>query len=238
MSPKTEKAVALLSGGLDSTVTLVEGLQAYDVVRVLTVNYGQRAFGKEIRASRHITEHYGLRHEIVALPWLSNLLPKAMMMRRDGVDPAIPPEWDEGSERNETFFEAKPVWIPNRNGLFLNIAASYAEALGAQIILFGANIDEAERFPDNTEAFRERINNAFQLSTLSCPRVEAPLAQMTKTQIVERAKALGAPLHLIWSCYTDTENQCGNCPSCYRLKNALRQSSAGAQYLKQIAFIQ
>lgn len=237
MCDKRKKAVALLSGGLDSTVTLADGFQRYDVILALTFNYGQRAFGKEIRASRQIADYYGIRHEIIALPWLSDLLPRAMMVRKEGREPAIPKEWVNANEQTESFLEAKPVWVPNRNGLFLNIAATFAEALQAEVILFGSNLDEAERFPDNTEAFRERINKAFEFSTLNHPRVECPMGLLTKSQIIDRAKALNVPLHLIWSCYTDADVQCGHCPSCYRLKSSLQQSPAGSYYAGGITFI-
>lgn len=236
MSPK-KKAVALLSGGLDSTVALAEGLQAYDVIVALTFNYGQRAFGKELRASRAIAEYYGIPHEVIALPWLSGLLPKALTVRMEGVDPVIPQEWSDTSVDSESFFDAKPVWVPNRNGLFLNIAAVFAEAHSADIILFGGNAEEAERFPDNTEAFRHCMNEVFTFSTLNHPRIECPVGLLDKAQIIDRAQALGVPLGLIWSCYTDAETQCGHCPSCYRLKQALQHAQSGPAFTKEISFI-
>lgn len=237
MSLKAQKAVVLLSGGLDSTVSLAQGINQYEVVLALTFNYGQRAFGKEVRASRAIADYYHVRHEVIALPWLSALLPKALRVRREGVDPLVPTEWQPESRQEADFFEAKPVWVPNRNGLFLNIAATYAEAYGAQVILFGANAEEAERFPDNSEAFRERINAAFELSTLNGPQVVCPVGMLDKAQIVDRAQALQVPLHLIWSCYNDADQQCGDCPSCVRLKQALEKSPSGKAYRKELAFI-
>lgn len=232
MSPKP-KAIALLSGGLDSTVALAQGLNQFDVVMALTLNYGQRAFGKELRASRMITDYYRVPHEVIVLPWLAGLLPKSMQMRREGLDAAT---WQTDA-RDESFFDAKPVWVPNRNGLFLNIAASYAEGLEAQAILFGANAEEAENFPDNTEDFRNRINHALELSTLSKPRVETPVGHLVKPQIIDLALELSVPLHMIWSCYGDAAIQCGHCPSCFRLKQALDQSPSGETYKKQLAFV-
>jgi 7-cyano-7-deazaguanine synthase len=236
MSPK-ENAIALLSGGLDSTVSLAEGTQQYNVVLALTFNYGQRAFGKEIRASRMIADYYKVKHEVIALPWLSALLPKALQPRKEGREPMVPPEWLAGPGNSDAYFEAKPVWVPNRNGLFLNIAATYAEANDAKVILFGANAEEGERFPDNTEEFRTRMNAAFELSTLNQPQVVCPVGLLNKPQIIDRAKALNVPLQMIWSCYTDADQQCGDCPSCYRLKRALETSPSGAVYREKLAFI-
>lgn len=231
-----EKAIALLSGGLDSTVSLAEGVEQYEVVAALTFNYGQRAFGKEIRASRAIADYYHVRHELIALPWLSSLLPKALTVRQEGREPAVPQEWQGGPEKDASFFDAQAVWVPNRNGLFLNIAAAYAETYQASVILFGANAEEGERFPDNTEAFRERMNAVFELSTLYHPKVVCPVGLLEKAQIIDRAHALNVPLNLIWSCYTDSETQCGDCPSCYRLKQALERSPSGGAYRQSLAF--
>lgn len=231
-----EKAIALLSGGLDSTVSLADGLECYDVILALTFNYGQRAFGKEIRASRRIAEHYGVTHQVIPLPWLSELLPQPLSLRRGGMDAVYPSAWRTGDEDTPGFFDAKPVWVPNRNGLFLNIAAVHAEALEAQVILFGANAEEAANFPDNSEAFRERVNAALELSTLTHPRVECPMGRLDKAQIVERAVALNVPLQHIWSCYSDMETQCGQCPSCYRLRQALKKAPTGAVYRDKVSF--
>jgi 7-cyano-7-deazaguanine synthase len=236
MSPK-EKAVALLSGGLDSTVSLALGLQKYDIVLALTFNYGQRAYGKEIRASRLISEYYNINHRVVAIPWLSELLPEVLSTKRRNTESFLPADWQFVTEQPESFFEAKPVWVPNRNGLFINIAATYAEANDAPVILFGANAEEAEHFPDNTEEFRQRINASLEYATLNHVRVEAPVGTLDKTEIIDRAEALNVPLHLVWSCYTDADIQCGFCPSCYRLKKALSQSKLGVKYWDKIAFM-
>jgi 7-cyano-7-deazaguanine synthase len=108
----------------------------------------------------------------------------------------------------------------------------------AQVILFGANAEEAERFPDNSEAFRERVNAELEFSTLNHPRVECPMGHLDKARIVDRAVALNVPLQHIWSCYTDMEAQCGQCPSCYRLRQALRNASAGSVYRDKLSFRQ
>src|SRR4051794_21378740 len=92
MSPK-EKAVVLLSGGLDSTVALAEAVERYEVILIITFNYGQWAFGKEIKASRLIAECYGVPHEIIPLPWLAALLPTTLRYRKSSVGPMSKPDW-------------------------------------------------------------------------------------------------------------------------------------------------
>jgi 7-cyano-7-deazaguanine synthase len=213
----SERAIVLLSGGLDSTVALALAQRRYEVLMAVTFNYGQRAYGRELRASKKIALHYNVPHEVIALPWLSDRLPPAMAEARPGepedgflADPLPPQE------------ETRQVWVPNRNGLFLNIAASLAEAHQASVIVFGANAEEAQNFPDNTPAFRERLNAVFEWSTLNQVRVETPVGHCNKQEIIEIGVALDAPLEQIWSCYDHGPVQCGVCPSCRLLKQALR----------------
>ncbi len=235
MSPKS-KCIVLLSGGLDSTVALAETLEQNDVALTLTFNYGQRAGGKEIRASRQISEHYGVKHEVTPLPWLSGFLPRALQIRNWASKPPSLASWQVDSSKNSEFFEADPVWVPNRNGVFLSIAASYAEAMGADTIVFGANAEEAEHFPDNSEAFCRQMNATLAMSTRLPVQVQAPLVRLTKPEIVRRAIQLEVPLYQVWSCYTEGPEQCGICPSCYRLKQALQSSPKDFPYREAIAF--
>ncbi|MEB3245304.1 MAG: 7-cyano-7-deazaguanine synthase QueC [Vampirovibrionales bacterium] len=208
---QTQSAVALLSGGLDSVVAMADALHNLPgcIKLALTFNYGQRAFAQELAASRAIAQHYGVVHQVIELPWLAQQVPSLMSAQRA-----------HGEKLQSA--TAKAVWIPNRNGVFLNIAASFAEALGAQAVIFGANAEEAEAgFPDNSEMYRVRLNTALDLSTLNHVRVIAPVGHLNKPQIGERAVALGVPLELIWSCYDALETHCGQCPSCVLLQKAL-----------------
>lgn len=218
----SQRSVVLLSGGLDSTVALAEALTHGEVVLALTLDYGQRAREAEKIAARAIARHYDLRHDIVELPWYHALLPQALARRAYGepvptpveaVDPAIP----EGT---------RAVWVPNRNGVLLNIAAAYAEAMGADAVVFGANADEAQGFPDNTLAFRDALTASLAFSTLRHIRVLTPVGAWSKAQIITRGVALGVPLRAIWSCYGLGPLHCGLCASCQLLAQALEQAHA------------
>lgn len=115
----------------------------------------------------------------------------------------------------------KDVWVPNRNGLFMNIAGSFADAMDGAFIVIGANKEEAATFSDNSKEFIENINLSLKKSTANDVRAVAPLIDLNKEEIVQRAIELDVPLKLINSCYTDTEKHCGKCESCNRLKRAL-----------------
>jgi len=226
-------AIVLLSGGLDSTVALADTLTRQPVMCVLTFDYGQRAAKKELQATRVIADHYGLMHRVIPLPWLADLLPQALTSLQTLELQGIQPE--ENISR-EALFDVNRVWVPNRNGLFLNIAACFAEAMKADTIVFGANAEEGVDFPDNTPEFRDQLNAVFAYSTLTGVRVETPVGQLNKTEIIQRGVALNVPFHLIWSCYEGTEQQCGQCPSCLRVKAARDQVAATSGQTASIEF--
>lgn len=116
---------------------------------------------------------------------------------------------------------AEAVWVPNRNGVFVNVAAAFAEALGAGLVVAGFNAEEALNFPDNSPAFVEAANAALALSTRTGVRVISYTEDLDKRQIVEIALNRGVPLNLTWSCYEDGESACGVCESCMRRARAM-----------------
>ena len=223
----------LLSGGLDSTVALADTLTRQPVACVLTFDYGQRAAKKELQATRAIADHYQIPHRAIALPWLAELLPQALtplsVLKSHGVETEKPLS-------QEQLFDVNRVWVPNRNGLFLNIAACFAESLEVKAIVFGANAEEGADFPDNTPAFRDQLNAVFAYSTLTGVRVETPVGHMNKEQIIQHGVELNVPFHLIWSCYEGSDVQCGQCPSCIRVKNAQEQLAAKSGQTHVIQF--
>jgi 7-cyano-7-deazaguanine synthase len=213
-------SVALLSGGLDSAVALAIAAGQDDGVRLaLTFDYGQRAAEREIAAARSMCRAFDVEHEAVALPWLAKLAPRALV-DPSGSLPVLTQEdlGGSGADLQET---AAAVWVPNRNGLFVNIAAVYAEQSGAEAIICGFNAEEAETFPDNSPAYVEAATEALHLSTRNHVRLLSPTGSLNKQQIVELGRRIEAPIHLIWSCYDGREEHCYRCESCVRLKRAL-----------------
>lgn len=209
---KMSKGIILLSGGLDSLVSLVLGKDKYGICLALTFDYGQKSAKQEIEASSKICKYYGLQHEIIKLEWLKKITHTALV---EG--DSIP----EGEALKDSDKSAKSVWVPNRNGLFLNIAASYADGENYDYILIGANKEEGETFPDNSKEFIEKINASFKFSTRKQPQVVAPLINSNKNDIVKLALDNKIPLEYVRSCYSNNTKHCGKCESCTRLKNAL-----------------
>ena len=211
------KSVILLSGGLDSFVSLALTKEEYNVELALTFDYGQKSVEKEIEASKSICECYKIQHKVIKLDWLKEITQTALVSDKEI------PVTDLTDLLSDDFVEnsAASVWVPNRNGAFLNIAAAYADSYDYDYIIFGANKEEGTTFPDNTQEFIDRINAAFEYSTQKKPKAYAPLINLSKNDIVKSAVEHCVPLELTRSCYSTKDNHCGVCESCVRLKRAL-----------------
>jgi 7-cyano-7-deazaguanine synthase len=210
-------SVVLLSGGLDSCVAFRLALDQGGVALALTVDYGQRAARRESEAAAAMATRFSVPHKVVPAPWLGEITRTTLVDR--GEDVPRPSAQDLDSERaHET---AKKVWVPNRNGILVAIAAAFAESLGAATVVVGFNREEAATFPDNSSAFVDAANAALGYSTLSRVRVLAPTGAMDKVEIVRAGRAAGAPIDLVWSCYMGGDEHCGTCESCLRFARAI-----------------
>lgn len=214
------KSIVLLSGGLDSLVSLGVAKDEFNIELALTFDYGQKSAEQEIAASKKICEYYKIEHKVITLDWLKEITQTALVSEEDI---PVTTEVDLASQK---FVEksAAAVWVPNRNGVFLNIAAAFADSFGYDYIIFGANREEGQTFPDNTPEFINRINKEFEFSTLKKPNAYAPLINLTKNDIVKSAIMHSVPIELTRSCYSSEGKHCGVCESCVRLKRALESN--------------
>lgn len=214
------RGIILLSGGLDSLVSLGLAKEKYGISLALTFDYGQKSAKKEIETSSKICDYYKINHKVINLEWLKEITHTALVSDDD-----LPEEMNEKSAKN--------VWVPNRNGLFLNIAGAFADGEDYDYIVIGANKEEAGTFPDNTEEFIERVNAEFEFSTQKHPKIVAPLINCDKNDIVKLALENKIPLQFVHSCYAQGEKHCGKCESCQRLKNALKANN-DEYYIKEL----
>jgi 7-cyano-7-deazaguanine synthase len=212
------RAVALISGGLDSTIATWAANDEHEVVLGLTFDYGQRAAQREIAAAGAVCARLACEHEVVELPWLGRLGKTALTDLTLTLPEPSPELLDDPAGSAET---ARAVWTPNRNGVFISIAAAYCEGLGCERIVVGFNVEEAATFPDNSREFLDATNRALAFSTRTGVCVVAPTAEMTKVEIVRLGLRLGAPLDLVWACYEGGRGHCLRCESCLRLRRAL-----------------
>ncbi len=196
------QAVALLSGGLDSVVSMLLGQKEAEILLAITVDYGQKAAKKEIDASQRIASNMAIPHQVISLPFMHDL-------HSDLLAP------NQSKMTNP--------WVPNRNSLFVNLAACLAENIGAQMIICGFNREESLNFPDNSAEFVEALNQALYYSTRNHVFARSFVQNMTKEDIARQALHLGLDLDSLWSCYQDGDKPCGECPSCVSNQNAFRK---------------
>jgi 7-cyano-7-deazaguanine synthase len=119
---------------------------------------------------------------------------------------------------------AKAVWVPNRNGIFLNMAAAIAEVRNARWVITGFDREEAATFPDNSVAYIQAATRAFAYSTANHVRVRSFVSRLDKTQIVKKGIRLEVPFDMLWSCYLGGREPCGACESCMRSLRAFRRA--------------
>ncbi|HWR25996.1 MAG TPA: 7-cyano-7-deazaguanine synthase QueC [Methanosarcina sp.] len=217
------KAITLLSSGLDSVAALSIATESLDIEMAITFDYGQRAGRKEIECSKHLCEYFEIQHKVIKLDWLSEITSTSLVNRDSKVPLLSFEDIDETAASAEiTAASAKAVWVPNRNGVMLNIAGSFAESRDCDQLVVGFNGEEAGTFPDNSLAYVQAMENAFSYSTLNGVKIFAPLITLGKSEIVRKALEIRAPLEYSWSCYHGEEIPCGRCESCVRRARAFK----------------
>jgi len=207
MSPALPKAVALVSGGLDSMVAAAIARESGFALLALTVDYGQR-HRIEIDAAERIAAALGAERHIV-LPldlraFGGSALTAEIDVPKKGVGDDVP-----------------VTYVPARNTIFLSIALGWAEAAGASEIYIGVNALDYSGYPDCRPDFVAAFEQLAALATKAGTegrafRVAAPLLHMSKADIVREAARLGLDAGLSWSCYDPAPGgrHCGLCDSC------------------------
>lgn len=213
-----ESAVVLLSGGLDSSVNLAAAIQKMEVKLALTINYGQLAFLSEVRAARSLAAYYSVPHKVIDLSWIKELGSSSLTDTRLKVPTGAEIDIENREKSQST---AKAVWVPNRNGIFLNVAASFAESMACDFVVPGFNQEEAQTFPDNSNHFINATTHALEYSTANKVKILCPTIGMEKVEIVSMGVILKLPFQMLWPCYFGGETWCLNCESCQRFVRAL-----------------
>ena len=213
-----KKAISVFSGGLDCTVATCVYDKDYEI-HAITFNYGQKAFAQELKASKKICEKMGWNHEVIDLPWLSNISNSSLNTDED-IPEVSENDLDDLDKSSQT---ASNVWVPARNTVFTSIALSYAESIGAEIIIVGWNNEEGLTFPDNSEEFLNEFNELIKVGSPDKIRIEAPAINLNKEELVELGVKVGAPMKLSYSCYKGEDEPCGVCESCVRRNRAFKK---------------
>lgn len=218
-----ERAVVLLSGGLDSAVALAVAVRECDEVYALTVRYGQR-HAIEIDCAREVANAYNVRkHRIVDLDLASW---GGSSLTGDG---SVPKD-DEVSETGSTI---PSTYVPARNTVLLSLSLAWAEVLDAQAIYIGAHAQDAGGYPDTREEYLEAFQRMANLATRAGlegrgPTIRAPLSGMTKKEVVTLGLSLGVDFALTTSCYDPlpSGDPCGRCSTCKLRAGAFAEAGA------------
>lgn len=207
--PHAFKALVVASGGMDSTVAASMALQRGYDIELIHFQYGSRAEGPEVRAVQAIGERLHCKVTLFPLP-----------VYKPGDSPLL--QADSTIAGGEEGAEFAHEWVPARNLLLLSVATAYAEANGFDTIVLGNNLEEAGAYPDNEPEFIHKFNDLlpFAVGDGKRMRIEQPVGNMMKHEIVAAGHHLGAPLDLTWSCYRAGEKHCGTCGPCYMRRKA------------------
>lgn len=199
-------SVVLLSGGMDSTLTLAIAREESERVAALHLNYRHRTEKRELQAFTEICDHYEIQDRLVIdLEFLRKIGGSSL------TDVSI-----EVGKADLKSHEVPQTYVPFRNGNFLAMAASWAEVIKAGRIYIGAVEEDSSGYPDCRRVFFDSFEQTIDLGTRPETRIKiiTPLISMKKSGIVARAIELDAPLALTWSCYQSETEACGECDSC------------------------
>ena len=222
--------VVLLSGGLDSTVTLMEALREAegvpDDVVALSVEYGQ-SHSREINAAGAVAEKLGVLWKVAHVPDVGMLAGHSALTQEHGLLPASAGRTLADIDPNDV----PDTYVPARNTILLSLAAALGESRALRVVAYGgsvsrvtlwygANALDYSGYPDCRPEFYRAMESVLAQGTKISTQygipitIAAPLAMLSKGQIVQRGMVLQAPFNLTWSCYAGGERPCGSCDSC------------------------
>jgi len=206
-----EKAIIVLSGGMDSGVLLADYIDKVDIVAALFFYYGSKHNDKEMACAEILADKYGVELKKIELPFINTLFNSSLLSSSDEEIP-------EGHYQEDNM---KSTVVPFRNGIMLAIAAGFAESVEADLLLIGSHAGDHVIYPDCRPEFNAAITEAISLGTYNGVRVEAPYSKITKTDIGRIGYGLGFDFTQTWTCYKGKETHCGKCGSCVERHEAL-----------------
>lgn len=207
MNKSSELAIVLVSGGMDSLTVAAIANEQFNQLAFLHLNYHQKTNAKERECFNKIADFYQIpqeRRKIVDMSFLNQIGGSSL------TDQNI-----EVSKYAGDSDEIPTSYVPFRNTHIIALAVSWAEVIGATKIFIGANEEDSPGYPDCRVSYYQAYNNLIKEGTKAGNiLIETPIIKMKKSQIIQKATELKAPLELTWSCYESSELACGICDSC------------------------
>lgn len=212
------KALVLNSGGCDSTTLVGMAVKKYGVENVITASlyYGQK-HDKELKCARDVAEFYGVRHIEEDISSVMKYAGDVCSLVKGSKDEILDKSYAEQIAENG---EGRVgTYVPFRNGLFLSVAAAYADSLfpnQPSEVWYGAHADDAagQAYADCSEEFASAMDRAISIGTYGNIHVVRPLINLNKAGVVAEGLKIGVPYNLTWSCYHGREKACGKCGTC------------------------
>lgn len=202
MVEEKEKVVLIFSGGMDSTTLLYDLISKGKEVWPITFLYGQK-HSKEIKAAMETCSDLDLFLKIVDMSFFAKLAPSALTTKNK--------EIPKGHYEEESM---KLTVVPNRNMVFLALAASYAIGIGAKTLYYGAHGGDHAIYPDCRTEFVHSMRASLKLCDWSEVYLSVPYLDWDKTRILKRGLELGIDYSGTWTCYEGKDAPCGKCGSC------------------------
>ena len=200
-------AIVLVSGGMDSVACAAVASSKHKELAFLHVQYGQNTDKKEKECFDKISDFYKLPH--------SNRLTVNLESLQKIGGSSLTDQNIEVSKFEGDSDVIPSSYVPFRNAHILSSAVSWAEVINANTIYIGANFEDSPGYPDCRPEYYEAFNHLIKVGTKEQNiHVETPVISMNKTEIIELANSLKAPLELSWSCYAQNDVACGVCDSC------------------------
>jgi 7-cyano-7-deazaguanine synthase len=208
------KAVAVLSGGMDST-TLLYWMRNMDFeTAAISFNYGQKHV-KELKFASATCDKLGVPHVIFDLSCMKEIAKSALT--NDKIE--VP----EGHYAEESM---KATVVPNRNMVMLSIATSWAISSEANIVATGVHAGDHAIYPDCRPEFIYSLEQTLRVANegfiVPSFQVAAPFVQLSKAEIAKTGNQLLVPWEETWSCYKGGELHCGKCGTCVERKEAFK----------------
>ena len=201
---RSDRALVMLSGGLDSATCLYWAKEKYSEVIAITFNY----FGRLVQEKRASVQ-------LVKAAGINNLIEIDLPFVKEAGDSSY---YSGRFKENPRYDSQESSYVPARNMIFYSIGAHYAEYLGAKWIIGGHNLHDAKFFKDASKRFIDKINILFKEGCLLCNdqayQILLPLSRMNRKQIIRLAIKLKAPIELTWSCHREGTVHCGSCYAC------------------------
>ena len=215
---KNEKAVVLFSGGIDSTTALYWARKGFASVYALVVNYSQR-HSIEVDMAHKIAAQLQVETQVIQFP-LKDIVFSALIDKEKEIPESL------AASKNEAGIPL--TYVPFRNGIFLSLAAAFAESREIFHLVTGFNLIDTPDYPDTTEAFTKKMEAAINQGTSAAItgktfKIHTPLIGKSKKEIIRMGLELGADYSYSISCYRGDEVPCLRCPSCDIRSSAFKQ---------------